>query len=168
MRFPNGGIGEVIVIDNVMFQMKMKNGGHTIYDITRILEKYKDNDKEVFETYKKFQRLDKALYNRNGYDSKEFERLKAIASDSLTRLTGHSNASISDRDIGILNSSSSKLYLCIPYSDVSYATLDLSEMKNPIRDTSNSGDNSVSPSTSSITQNSRDGKAKYSIHADFR
>ena len=165
LRFPNGGIGEIIVIDNVMFQMKMKNGGHTVYDITRILEKYKDENQKIHNVWADFQQLDKALYNRYGYDLEEFERLKDMASDSLTRLLGKA-ALISSRDIGLLKSASSKLYLCTPYSEVSYANPSLSQIKNAITNTSNPDDNSVAPSTSSITKNSRDGKAKYSVGAD--
>lgn len=75
-------------------------------------------------------KIDHHQTDRAGFDTEEFARLKAMASDSLTRLLG--NASLtSSTDIDSLKSLSNELYLWAPYSPNSKATPALSDIKMP-------------------------------------
>ena len=157
VRFPNGGIGEIIIAEDIMADAKENRGGHTCYEIRRQLEKTEayDTDIEVSDCADNLEKLEYAIYDRAGFDAGEFARLKAMASDSVTRLLGNA-ALVSSVDMKSVKSLSSKLHLCRPYSSDAQATPALSEIKyNDISETSDNGDNSVSPSTSSITENEK-------------
>ena len=156
VRFPNGGIGEIIIAEDIMADAKENRGGHTCYEIRRQLEKTDEyyTDLEVAKCAAYLKSLECAIYDRAGFDAEEFAKLKAMASDSVARLLG--NAAISSSGVmKSVKSLSSKLHLCAPYSSNFQATPALSQIANGISETSDSGDNSVSPSISSITENEK-------------
>ena len=156
VRFPNGGIGEIIIAEDIMVDAKESRGGHTCYEIRRQLEKTEayQTDIEVAKCVKYLKDLEYAIYDRAGFDAGEFARLKAMASDSVARLEG--NAAISSSvDMNSVKSLSSKLHLCEPYSSSFQATPVTSEIKYDISETSDNGNYSDLSSTSSITENEK-------------
>ena len=136
---------------------KEKRGGHKCYEIRRQLEKTEayNTDIEVSDCVDYLRDLEYAIYDRAGFDAEDFARLKAIASDSVTRLLGNA-ALVSEVDIKSVKSLSSELHLCAPYSSDAHATPALSEIKyNDISETSDNVNNSKLSSTSSITENEK-------------
>lgn len=134
VRFPNGGIGEVILVSEYMNDAKFDRGGHLVYGIQRVLDKYKNlNDADINEVLDAMDELSNAIYARGtgAPDAASFESMKARASSSVTRLTGANIASrLSARDIDLVKSLSSKLHLALPPSQDSYAMPSLSLIKN--------------------------------------
>ena len=137
VRFPNGGIGEIIIAEDIMADAKENRGGHTCYEIRRQLEKNEayDTDIEVSDCADNLEKLEYAIYDRAGFDAGEFAKLKAMASDSVARLLG--NAAISSSGVmKSVKSLSSKLHLCEPYSSIFQAIPALSQIANGISETS--------------------------------
>ncbi len=134
VRFPNGGLGEVILVSEYMDEAKHSRGGHLVYEIQRVLDKYKDlGDADVNEALDAIDELSNALYARgpDAPDAAAFESMKARASSSVTRLAGANIASrLSARDIDLVKSLSSELHLAKPPSQDSYAMPSLSLIKN--------------------------------------
>lgn len=60
IRFPNGGVGEVIIIEPEMNDAKFERGGHTVYEVGRVFSNYAyDDDGNVKnpEAAKSFEKL---------------------------------------------------------------------------------------------------------------
>lgn len=133
IKFSNGGVGEVIIIDDFMYNGKMKRGGHACYEITRILNKHRTQSKLVDDAWNNVKILSNAIYAKGDdvLSPEEWERAKANASSSVTRLVeSQDNAFISSDDMKTLKSSLEGLYLATPPSTSSYATPNLSSIKN--------------------------------------
>ncbi|MGN0845535.1 MAG: hypothetical protein ACI4QT_10000, partial [Kiritimatiellia bacterium] len=133
IQFQTGGVGEVIIIDDFMYDGKMKRGGHACYEITRILNKHRTQSKLVDDAWNAVKDLSEAIYAKGDdvLSPEEWERAKANASSSVTRLVdSQDNALLSSRDMKTLKSSLEGLYLATPPSTSSYATPNLSSIKN--------------------------------------
>ena len=133
VRFPNGGIGEVVLVSEHMNDAKFNRGGHLVYEIQRVLGKYEGLTKEIDEAIEAMDELSNALYARGpgAPGAASFESMKARASSSVTRLLGPKQATrLSAADINVLKSLSSKLHLAAPPSQRSYAMPALSLIKN--------------------------------------
>ena len=90
IRFPNGGVGEVIVIEPRMNEAKFERGGHTIYEAGRAFMRFAEKDgkilnKAAHDAEKKFRCLTNMVYA--GEDSapsyKEFSKQKSECLDIL-------------------------------------------------------------------------------------
>lgn len=133
IRFPNSGVGEGIIVSNYIAKAKSKRGGHAVYAIYRTLEKYRGTNELVDDALDALNELTNAIDDRGpgALDTAAFERAKAKASSSVTRLLETDLASLlSSEDIITLKSSSSGINLANPPSVDSYATPLAPFMKN--------------------------------------
>ena len=133
VRFANGGVGEIILVGRGMFEGKEMRGGHEVYNIRRVLEKYKGMDAEVNEACDALDKLSNAVYaaGADAPDAANFASIKARASSSITCLLGPNVQSrYSSSDMEAVKSLSSGLNLAYPPSQNSNATPALSLMKN--------------------------------------
>lgn len=133
VRFANGGIGEIILVNAYMNDAKFNRGGHDLYDVQRIIRSYttKSGDTEVDRIHDELADLEEALYSRgeSAPDGEAFARMYANASSSLQRLLGNVSLWRSSRDIKAVKSWSSGTHLAKPPSTSSYAMPALSLMK---------------------------------------
>lgn len=161
VRFPNGGIGEVIILSEYMNDAKFNRGGHVVYDAQRVLKPYttKAGDTEIDRLAMDLEKLSNAIYARGetAPDAVSFASIKAIAADSLTRVLGNINSSISDDDIKTSKSALSEFHLAKPPSVDSYAMPARSFIKNAISNSSLlSGTTTDILSNSPLTVNEKD------------
>ena len=136
IRFPNGGIGEVIVVGDYMNDAKFNRGGHVVYDASRVLEPYttKAGDTEIDRLAKELEILSNAIYDRGpeAPDAESFASMKASASSSLTSFLGNIKDEISSRDINTLKDALLEFHLAKPPSVDSYAMPARSFIQNAI------------------------------------
>lgn len=159
LQFPNGGIGEIIVLSQYMNERK-NNGGHNIYDVTRALEVYLENSNVnpvIKETANILSNLCNAFYDI-GVDKDYFESIKSKASSSLTCLLSLDNSSLSTEDIALVKSLSSSLHSLKPYSVNSAALSNLSLTRNDINTSVDGVENTAIKSSNSVTQSSQNVK----------
>ena len=141
IRFPNGGVGEIIVASKFYDDVKFNRGGHEAYEVIRTIEaKWPNEDKmpqEIRDIYYEFKTFSKNIYSR-GSSLEDIRMAYSSASASLTRLpSSNSLFAIQNSDvIGILNSISEGFQRKVPYSLDSYATPSRSLIQNDISNSS--------------------------------
>ena len=141
IRFANGGIGEIILVDKNILEAKDNRGGHELYDYQRGLEPLRETDEDADKLWKALKKLELAIYSHGTpgaalYQAAEWERAKSTASSQVTRLQGKGNASISSALIGMLKELLEGSHLQRPASLDSYATPARSFIQNDISDSS--------------------------------
>lgn len=159
IRFPNGGVGEIIVTSKFYDDVKFNRGGHEAYEVIRTIEaKWPNEDdipREIRDIYYEFKTYSKNIYSR-GSSLEDIRMAYSSASASLTRLpSSNSLFAIQNSDvIGILNSISEGFQRKVPYSLDSYATPSRSLIQNDISNSSKEKSpdkGSVSRTSTSVT-----------------
>ncbi|MBR1870461.1 MAG: hypothetical protein IJ802_01380, partial [Kiritimatiellae bacterium] len=161
VRFANGGIGEIIIVDEDVNDAKFNRGGHELYDFQRILESDALKDDELCkELAAALHDIEVGIYSHNKtnaakYQAAAWERAKATALSSLTRVQGVGTARISAEVIGRLKELLLGDHLHHPASPVSNPTPSFSFIQKDINKTSvNNGNNNAA----SVAQNRRNVK----------
>jgi len=147
IRFPNGGIGEVILVEDYLGHAKSKRGGHTVYDAQRVLDGIIDRaDKgeidlppearrQAEETLATLREFSEAIYARGAEAAtlvSDFERMKALAASQVQDLLPIVTGLISSKEKDAVKSSSAGFHLAKPPSVDSYATPARSFIQNDI------------------------------------
>ncbi len=132
VRFANGGIGEIIIVDEFIQDAKFNRGGHAIYELSRVLDPIKGEDESIEKAYTSLIKLSSAIYSSD-VDEAAFARAKALASAELQGLHLESMKDlISSTDMMVVKSSSSLLNAAKPASVNSAATPSSSEIEKGI------------------------------------
>lgn len=132
VRFPNGGIGEIIIVDAFVNDAKFNRGGHVIYEIVRELEPYKENNANVAKALEELKNLSSAVYD-HFTDEASLERAKSSASSALEGLQpdlGVKNFLLSSSVADIVKSPELMSKVIKPASVVSTATPSFSLIQN--------------------------------------
>lgn len=145
VRFPNGGIGEIILVEAALNDAKFNRGGHLLYDVTRELEPYRRTNKKAHDAYHALAKLSKLVYQTDEpVDSATFARAKSVASNALEGLGEESqNLSLSSSVATMVKSSDSLLKKVTPASVVSAATPSSSLIQNISKDMISNVDRNV-------------------------
>lgn len=89
IRFPNGGVGEIIVASKFYDDVKFNRGGHETYEVIRTIEaKWTNEDgipRELKDVYSDFGSFSEMIYSR-GSSLEDIRMAYSSASASLTRL----------------------------------------------------------------------------------
>lgn len=145
VRFANGGIGEIIIVDRNINDAKFNRGGHDLYDFERALEEElkrgANGNSQVESLYKALRDLEEAIYSHktekaDRYQAAEWDLTKASASDSVTHLMPGITDALSEEFIGLLKELLSGSHLQRPASLASQATPARSFIQNDISDSS--------------------------------
>lgn len=145
VRFANGGIGEIIIVDRNINDAKFNRGGHDLYDFERALEEElkrgANGNSQVESLYKALRDLEEAIYSHKTekaarYQAAEWDLTKASASDSVTHLMPGITDALSEEFIGLLKELLSGSHLQRPASLASQATPARSFIQNDISDSS--------------------------------
>ena len=151
IRFPNGGLGEVILVDSDVLEAKNNRGGHNLYDFQRTIAPVATKNGGLYkELAAALHDLEIGIYAHRKplaekYQGDSWERAKATASSSLTRLQGVGQSLISSDVMGRLKDLLSGSHLHQPASLTSKAKPASSLMKKGI---------SKSPSSRSLSKGS--------------
>ncbi|MCI7699566.1 MAG: hypothetical protein MSQ05_09295 [Akkermansia sp.] len=132
VRFPNGGIGEIIIVDAFVNDAKFNRGGHVIYEIVRELEPYKENNANVAKALEELKNLSSAVYD-HFTDEASLERAKSSASSALEGLQpdlGVKNFLLSSSVADMVKSPELMSKVIKPASVVSTATPSFSLIQN--------------------------------------
>ena len=132
LRLPNGALAETILVTRRILEAKQSRGGHKLYELRRVLDKYRNTGNQMVDgVLKDLDDLEAVVYAPT--PSPDFESIKARASSSVQRLlrTPYRGA-LSEADINAVKSLSSGIHLAKPPSVDSYATPNSSQIKNAI------------------------------------
>ncbi|MGN0828094.1 MAG: hypothetical protein ACI4PZ_00040 [Akkermansia sp.] len=152
VRFPNGGIGEIIIVDAFVNDAKFNRGGHVIYEIVRELEQYEDIE-DVKNALDRLRELSGIVYDSFA-DAASLERAKSSASSALERLQPSlKNIALSSGVMGMVKSPDLMSKVIKPASVDSTATPSFSLTQNI--------------SGSDIAQNGEEFKTKNAGNADI-
>ena len=87
VRFANGGIGEIILVEETINDAKFNRGGHDIYDVMRELDPLRDNNKLAASAHAALKELSALVYQSDEVvDAESFALSKSKASSALDAL----------------------------------------------------------------------------------
>ena len=87
VRFANGGIGEIILVEETINDAKFNRGGHDIYDIMRELDPLIDGNEAATRAYSALEKLSALVYQTDSVvDAESFAHSKSKASSALEAL----------------------------------------------------------------------------------
>ena len=87
VRFANGGLGEIILVEETINDAKFNRGGHLLYDVTRELAPYRVENEKALAAYKALDDLSALVYQTDSVVAPElFARAKSVASSALDAL----------------------------------------------------------------------------------
>lgn len=85
--FANGGIGEIILVEETINDAKFNRGGHLLYDVTRELQPYTGSIKTAEKAFDALKDLSALVYQTDSVVAPEtFARAKSVASSALDAL----------------------------------------------------------------------------------
>ena len=134
VRFPNGIIGEIIVVSEFINNAKFNRGGHKIYEVMRDLHPHLKEYKQVRDAFFELSLLSSMVYQAV-VDRDAFRSSKRNASSKVQGLQSLlTKLSLSDSVTGMVNSPETLLNSIIPASVTSAAESRPELMKNISKD----------------------------------
>lgn len=131
VRFANGGIGEIILVEKTINDAKFNRGGHDIYDVMRELDPLRDNNELAASAHAALKKLSALVYQSDEVvDAESFAHSKSKASSALDALQPLSKSSSSSLVAILVKSSDSLLKKAKPASVYSAALPSRSLIQN--------------------------------------
>ena len=169
IRFKNGGIGEVIVVEQYLNDIKFHKGGHEIYDRQRFLEGLLRKAKKgkihldpdvadrILDTVEDLKELSNATYARGPAAAEaaaSFDSMKAKASASLQGLMSEKRLMdlLSEEDTDLLKSFDRASQTLVPPSLDEYAMPKRSLIQNDISAPPSSRGATTAPTSENLPQ----------------